>query len=277
MPSPVMNLVQTVRAVHPHKRRLLALGASAWHRQRESPTGTLANGSGQEPDKPGEEQRKALAAHEMDEVIELAEQQEDRGSGWGAGHNQDSAGSAGAVHSLSPSSTATPKADSQQRKEVWLHVYDLGPVTGKLNEMVLRQANLGAFHCGIEVLGDEWSFQCFYDAWDDPTISGVVQNKPTLHPKFPYCESLMLGHTPLSDDSIFFIVDMLKQQWPANSYHLISRNCVTFVEELARALQAPEPFPSWVRGAVNACKAPPLEAITNCGWSWFIWWSTYKK
>jgi len=294
-----------VRAGSPWRVR--ALTASAWHRRKESQNGTLANGRGQEPDASGEDVRKPPAAHELDELIELsgtgqstavgssvagapgdqpgeaslaaqqddipfAEQQEAKGSGWGAGHNQYLTESNGAHHSLSPLSTAT-RENSQQRIEVWLHVYDLGPVTGRLNEMVLRSANLGAFHCGIEVLGDEWSFQGFHDAWDDPTISGVVRNEPRLHPAYIYRESLMLGHTPLNEDAIDFILDTLMEEWPANSYHLVARNCVTFAEEFAQVLQAPEPFPTWVRGAVDACKAPPLEALTNCGWDWFKWWS----
>jgi len=347
VPSPVMNLVQKARAAHPHKgfrsdsgdgdavnetdsempsngaccglvrasgaQRLLALGASAWHRRWGRPLGTLAHGSGQEPDAPGEEQKKAPAAHELDELMELkgggqstavgscvagtperdqpcevrveaslaaqqndrpfAEQQEDEGPGWAAGHNPDSAGSNGAHHGLSPLSIVTPEANSQQGSEVWLHIYDLGPVTLRLNEMVLRQANLGAFHCGIEVLGDEWSFQGFHDAWNDPTICGVLWNEPKRHPDYIYHESVMLGHTPLSEDAIEPIIHTLREEWPANKYHLISRNCVTFAEEFAQLLHVPEPFPSWVRGAADACKEPGLEAITDCGWSCFKWWS----
>lgn len=157
--------------------------------------------------------------------------------------------------------------------EVWLHVYDLGPVTGQLNEFVLRGANLGAFHCGIEVLGDEWSFQGFHDAWDDPTLSGIVRNEPRLHPAYLYRESVLLGRSPLDEDAIDLLLDRMMEEWPANAYHLVARNCVTFAEEFAKVLQAPEPFPAWVRGAVDACKAPALEAITDYGWSWFKWWS----
>lgn len=171
------------------------------------------------------------------------------------------------------SSFATEDADSQEGSEVWLHIYDLGPIIGRLNEAVLRSANLGAFHCGIEVLGDEWSFQGFHDAWDDPTISGVVRNEPRSHPAYIYRESMLLGRTPLGGVEIDNIIDKLMEEWPANSYHLVAHNCITFAEELAKVLQAPEPFPSWVRGAADAFKAPPLEAITECGWSWFKWWS----
>jgi len=163
--------------------------------------------------------------------------------------------------------------DKLHGHEVWLHVYDLGPVTGRLNEFVLRGANLGAFHCGIEVLGDEWSFQGFHDAWDDPTLSGVVRNEPREHPAYIFRESILLGCSPLTEVAIDYVLDTMMEEWPANTYHLVMRNCVTFAEAFAEALQAPEPFPAWVRGAVDACKAPALEAITDYGWSWFKWWS----
>jgi len=174
---------------------------------------------------------------------------------------------------MNAGSCTMEEMDAQQGSEVWLHIYDLGPITGRLNEVVLRSANLGAFHCGVEVLGDEWSFQGFHDAWDDPTISGVVRNEPKLHPAYIYCESMLLGRTPLGGIAIDNTIDRLMEEWPANSYHLVAHNCITFAEELAKVLQAPEPFPSWVRGAADACKAPCLEAITECGWSWFKWWS----
>lgn len=162
--------------------------------------------------------------------------------------------------------------ESGEGHEVWLHVYDLGPVTGKLNEFVLRGANLGAFHCGVEVLGEEWSFQGYHDAWDNDALSGLISNYPRMHPAFIYRESISLGRTLLREEAIDLVLDNMAEDWPANTYHLVSRNCVTFAEELADALQVPEPFPDWVRGAVDAGKQPALFAVADYGWSWFKWW-----
>jgi len=160
------------------------------------------------------------------------------------------------------------------RHLVWLHVYDLGPVTGRLNEFVLRGANLGAFHCGIEVLENEWSFQGFHDAWDDPTLTGIVRNEPRQHPMYIYRESVNMGYSPLDEAEIDNIIDIMMDSWPANMYHLVTRNCVTFAEELAAELRLPEPFPEWVRGAADAGKSPALFAIADMGWSVFKWWSS---
>jgi len=286
--------------------RFLAFEASAWHKRSESPTGITAKRIDQEDDVPGEEQGKTQAAHELDELIELTGEQQNGAvsssvagapekdhpwgissetswdveqdnrpfaeHGWGTSDNQDSAESHGGHYRLNPLSIATSDVDSQQGNKVWLHVYDIGPLALRLNQMVLRHANLGAFHCGIEVFGDEWSFSGVYEAWDDPTICGVRRNEPKRDPFFLYRESMMLGHTPVSDDAIEDIIFTLREEWPANSYHPVLRNCVTFAEAFAQVLQAPEPFPSWVRGAADACKEPPLEGITECGWSCFKWW-----
>jgi len=156
---------------------------------------------------------------------------------------------------------------------VWLHVYDLGPLVGRLNELILRGANLGAFHCGVEVLGVEWSFQGFHGAWDDPTISGVVWNEPRLHPSFMYRESVALGYTPLGREAVSQVLDRLRREWSASSYHLVSHNCLGFAEEFLNALEASEILPEWVRGAADACRMPCVGAIANCGWHWFEWWS----
>merc|ERR1719416_208386 len=87
--------------------------------------------------------------------------------------------------------------ESEQGHSIWLHVYDLGHLSGQLNEYVLRGVNLGAFHCGVEVLGEEWSFQGFHDAWDDPTLTGMVRNDPRQHPEFIYRESINMGKTEI--------------------------------------------------------------------------------
>mmetsp|Transcript_11958 Transcript_11958/g.24778 ORF Transcript_11958/g.24778 Transcript_11958/m.24778 type:complete len:188 (+) Transcript_11958:123-686(+) len=167
------------------------------------------------------------------------------------------------------------KAESEQphqhkpkrRHEVWLHIYDIDPVTARLNEAVLRTLNLGAFHCGIEVLGDEWFF-----AWGESDSPGVTWNEPRLHQVHIYRESLCMGETPLSEVEIRDAIAAAMDNWPARSYHPIKRNCITFAEELAGSLRVSEPFPVWVRGAVDAGKSPLLFPIADWGWRWIKWW-----
>jgi hypothetical protein len=158
--------------------------------------------------------------------------------------------------------------------EVVLHVYDLGPVTSYVNDTVLRHIGIGAYHTGLEVLGVEWSYQGFLDAWDNPNLSGVVQNEPREHPAHQYRESIPMGESPMTEDEIDNVIDDFYDMWAANEYHIVSRNCVTFAEELAVALKVPQEFPSWVKGAAEAGKSPGLFHVADYGWSLFKWWST---
>merc|ERR1719383_1039406 len=60
-----------------------------------------------------------------------------------------------------------------------------------------------------------------------------------------------MGESTLSRHAIIMaLVDVMKE-WPANSYHPIARNCVTFSETLCNALGAPMQFPGWVRGVTE--------------------------
>lgn len=157
--------------------------------------------------------------------------------------------------------------------EVYVHVYDMGPVTARLNEYILERANLGAFHVAVEVLDNEWCFQGFHDAWDDPQLSGVVRNEPRSHPGYIFRESLYMGVSPYSEDDIDNIIDDMVFGWRANSYHVVARNCVTFAEEFVQTLRVPEPFPAWLRGAADAGKSTALFPIVDYGWSWFKYFS----
>lgn len=158
-------------------------------------------------------------------------------------------------------------------REIWLHVYDLGPVTSRLNELVLRGANLGAFHAGVEVLNTEWSFMGFYDAWDDHELSGVVQNSPRQHPSYIFRESLFMGISSLSASDIEGIIRKMCARWRAHSYHWVSCNCIDFAEELVAAVGATQPFPAYLRGAIDLGKTPALFAVADAGWTWFKWLS----
>mmetsp|Transcript_30780 Transcript_30780/g.71914 ORF Transcript_30780/g.71914 Transcript_30780/m.71914 type:complete len:308 (-) Transcript_30780:13-936(-) len=183
-----------------------------------------------------------------------------------------------ALHSTvtgEPAAEAEAEQESEStgpsgRHEVWLHVYDLESVTARLNPS-LKGLNLGAFHCGVEVLDDEWFF-----AWGDSSQTGVVWNFPKGHQVHIYRESVFMGETPLTAEAINEVLCDVMECWPANSYHPITRNCVTFAEELITALKAPEPFPGWVRGALDVGKSPAVLPIANMGWRWVEWYCKRK-
>eukprot|EP00928_Gymnodinium_smaydae_P072183 TRINITY_DN55595_c0_g1_i1.p1 TRINITY_DN55595_c0_g1~~TRINITY_DN55595_c0_g1_i1.p1 ORF type:complete len:249 (-),score=54.73 TRINITY_DN55595_c0_g1_i1:26-772(-) len=170
-----------------------------------------------------------------------------------------------------PSEECSDASEEGERRkhEVWLHVYDLDSMTKTLNEFVLKQANLGAFHCGVEVLDYEWFF-----AWGDSDEPGIVFHSPRAHEVHIYRESVCMGETPFSEREIDKVICDLMDAWPSNSYHPISRNCITFAEEFTRMLEVPEPFPPWIRGAADVGKSPALYPIADYGWQWLKWWCT---
>jgi hypothetical protein len=143
--------------------------------------------------------------------------------------------------------------------DVWLHIYDLGPLSKWfLNGWNSKQSGLGAFHCGIEVLGVEWSFQAMIDCETDE-MTGVMCHTPKSHPRHVYRESMWLGGSPLCANEICNVLARLERDWPARSYHFLSHNCTDFAEALATNLNVPNSFPSWAHGLAKGLLAKPTK------------------
>lgn len=178
-----------------------------------------------------------------------------------------------------PDETARGDLDQiQPRKrkghQVFLNVYDLEIVTASLNDLVLRwNAGLGTFHCGVEVLGEE-----LYFAYGESEDSGVVvSSTPRRHSVHIFRESIPMGESTLSRHAIIMaLVDVMKE-WPANSYHPIARNCVTFSETLCNALGAPMQFPGWVRGVTELAKSDMLFPVADYTWTWIKWFHEERR
>jgi hypothetical protein len=156
----------------------------------------------------------------------------------------------------------------RRNHQVWLHVYDLDAVIAKLNDYALRPAGLGAFHCGVEILGSEWFF-----AWGDgeeagSNDQGVIRIEPKTHQVHIYKESIDMGLSPLTEEEVTAAINSSMVSWPASSYHIVNRNCVHFAEDLLRRLKVPETFPVWVRGAADAGQSSLLKPMANWGWRW---------
>lgn len=177
--------------------------------------------------------------------------------------------SASSASSSSSPAKSLSKAERRRRRDhpVWLHIYDLDPVTARLNDAVLRSAGMGAFHCGVEVLCDEWFF-----AWGETDCSGVLCNEPKNHQVHVYKESLSMGDSPLTEDEVKTVIGEAMDDWPANTYHPVSRSCVNFAQDFLQRLKVPEPFPDWVRGAPDTGKNPMLLPIVDFGWRWVKWY-----
>lgn len=155
---------------------------------------------------------------------------------------------------------------------VRLHVYDLDPCTGWMNRAFMRKLGLGIFHAGVEVLGEEYYFVYFTDTWDDLTYPGLQRCRPRQNPQFSYVESLLLGSTPLTAAEVEVVLRSLRQRWPACSYHLTRKNCISFASELLVRLNGPQEVPTWVWGAAGKSnRFRLLDCVVHCVWSMVKW------
>mmetsp|Transcript_10162 Transcript_10162/g.22076 ORF Transcript_10162/g.22076 Transcript_10162/m.22076 type:complete len:206 (+) Transcript_10162:71-688(+) len=152
---------------------------------------------------------------------------------------------------------------------IYLNVYDINEAMQRWSPCLVK-VNLGAFHCGVEVLDDEWFF-----AWGEGEYSGVVWNEPKCHQVHIFRETVCMGESPLSQGEIRMVVTQFMDTWIASSYHPVSKNCVNFAEELLLALRVPTPFPRWVRGAMDVGNSCCLRPLATCSWylvrKWYDW------
>lgn len=125
--------------------------------------------------------------------------------------------------------------------EVRVNVYEL-TAFAPLN-YVLANEQLpigGALHAGVEVFGKEWS----YCGGRGPG-TGVVADEPRGNRQHVFRESVLLGETMLSKDQVTFLIDGLLEEWRAEDYHWLHRNCLNFANELC-ALLGVGRLPPWV-------------------------------
>lgn len=179
------------------------------------------------------------------------------------------------------SSGALPKLSDGERErpasDVILHMYQCDSWTGWLNNVWLKKSEMPIYHLGVEVHGEEWSFLYFEDCWDDESVSGVIRCPPKRMVDYEYQESISLGPTPLGQDEVDQLLLRLHYEYPACSYHLTRRNCMTFAEDLVRQLRPPRPFPAELKGIVDAAsQAPNIDATVDYGWSWAKWYMLRK-
>jgi len=162
--------------------------------------------------------------------------------------------------------------DEDDPQGVWVHVYHTDPYTAWLNWAGLKYAEVPIYHAAVEVYGVEWCFQYFDDAWDDLEISGVVCCEPKQMLGFEYQHSVFMGPTSLDSAEVRLLLDRLRHEWPASSYHLTRHNCLTFAQQLINELRVPEPFPPFLLGFGDAPRYIPVtDAVVDFAWSWYKW------
>ncbi|CAL5015595.1 unnamed protein product [Urochloa decumbens] len=118
---------------------------------------------------------------------------------------------------------------------VVLNVYDLTPMNN-----YLYWFGLGIFHSGIEVHGMEYGF----GAHEFPT-SGVFEVEPKSCPGFIYRRSVWMGTTNMSRAEFRSFIENLAGKYNGNAYHLISKNCNHFTDDVCKNLTR-KSIPGWV-------------------------------
>lgn len=141
--------------------------------------------------------------------------------------------------------------------QVVLNVYDLTP----LNKYTVW-FGFGIFHSGIEVHGMEYGF----GAHDFP-ISGVFEVEPKTCPGFSFKRSISLGQINMPPSEFRTFVETMASEYHGNTYHLISKNCNHFTDDIAWRLTGKH-IPGWVNrlarlGALCSCLLPESLQVTS--------------
>ncbi|TMW91911.1 hypothetical protein EJD97_013745 [Solanum chilense] len=149
------------------------------------------------------------------------------------------------------------KTDGSYETPVILNVYDLTPA----NQYSVW-LGFGIFHSGIEVHGMEYG----YGAHDFP-ISGVFEVEPKSCPGFIYRCSVPLGRIKMPPSEFHAFLEDVASEYHGDTYHLISKNCNHFTDDIAQRLTG-KGIPGWVNrlariGAFCSCLLPEsLQATT---------------
>lgn len=96
------------------------------------------------------------------------------------------------------------------------------------------------FNCFNTVHGLEYGF----GAHDFPT-SGVFEVEPKTCPGFLYRCSILLGQTTMPPAEFRTFIESIATEYHGDTYHLISKNCNHFTDDVSKRLTG-KPIPQWV-------------------------------
>lgn len=118
---------------------------------------------------------------------------------------------------------------------VYLNVYDLTPMNG-----YAYWVGLGIYHSGVQVHGVEYGFGAH-----DHSSTGIFEVEPRQCPGFTFRKSILIGRTDLGPKEVRSFMEKLAQDYSGNTYHLITKNCNHFCNDVCIKLTG-KPIPRWV-------------------------------
>ncbi|EEF46901.1 deSI-like protein At4g17486 [Ricinus communis] len=118
---------------------------------------------------------------------------------------------------------------------VYLNVYDLTPINGYAYWL-----GLGIYHSGVQVHGVEYGFGAH-----DHSSTGIFEVEPKQCPGFTFRKSILIGRTDLGPKEVRAFMEKLAHEYSGNSYHLITKNCNHFCNDVCIKLTG-KTIPRWV-------------------------------
>ncbi|TYH36225.1 hypothetical protein E1A91_D13G239100v1 [Gossypium mustelinum] len=147
-------------------------------------------------------------------------------------------------------SNSSHNESNDNETKLVLNIYDLTPMNN-----YSYWIGFGIFHSGIEVRGKEYGFGAH-----DFSISGVFEVEPKCCPGFSYRCSISLGRINMSSSDFRAFIENLASDYHGNTYHLISKNCNHFSDDIVYKLTGKH-IPRWVNrlarlGSLFSCLLP---------------------
>mmetsp|Transcript_81532 Transcript_81532/g.251671 ORF Transcript_81532/g.251671 Transcript_81532/m.251671 type:complete len:234 (-) Transcript_81532:53-754(-) len=160
---------------------------------------------------------------------------------------------------MAPQRSGSRRLEDEEDRGPWpvsLHVYNCGKLSGLMAaNSFLRVLGTGAFHCGVEVHGAEWSYES----------SGICCCWPRHSSKHIFFESVPMGEVSLTELEVYDIIRSLKEEWGDSCYDILEHNCCHFCDALCRRLGVGG-VPSWVTNLAQAGSAArDTLNVASCG------------
>eukprot|EP00931_Biecheleriopsis_adriatica_P085341 TRINITY_DN5970_c0_g1_i1.p1 TRINITY_DN5970_c0_g1~~TRINITY_DN5970_c0_g1_i1.p1 ORF type:complete len:220 (+),score=31.91 TRINITY_DN5970_c0_g1_i1:127-786(+) len=94
----------------------------------------------------------------------------------------------------------------------------------------------GAYHAGLEVHGQEWSYG----------VEGITRMRPRKHSVHIYRQSVLIGFTSQSEEQVAqFMAETMAYAWVSQDYNMFTHNCCNFTDAACRHLVG-RAMPGWI-------------------------------